>query len=258
MGWFNLAITVQRDLYGERDMLRDFINRGKANIPVRREDGFSIVELLVAMAISLLVLASVYSVFRSQQKSTVVREQVNMMQQNLRAGMTVMTRDIRMVGYVHPVYEAAMAAIAPGTDGFTVAEPDELTFTRLKDDPPAVVARETIKYNLTDFDGDGDNDLVRVIDGGTPQLIAEDIDALDFVYLDENNDVIADPPNNLGLIRSVQVTMVARTGRGDQGYVDNNTYENQQNVALNMSNNPPNDSFRRRILSREILCRNLF
>jgi type IV pilus assembly protein PilW len=248
-------MTLRGDLYGEREMIRDLYYRGKSYIPARSENGFSLVELLVAMAISLLVLASVYSVFRSQQKSTVVREQVNMMQQNIRAGMAVMTRDIRMAGYVHPVYADAMALIAPGTDGFTEAAPNELTFTRLKDDPPAVVARETIKYSL-EVDADGDKNLVRVIDGGTSQLIAEDIDALDFVYLDENNGLIADPPNNLGLIRSVQVTMIAKTGRGDQGYVDRNPYINQQGTTILTP--AANDNFRRRKLSREILCRNLF
>jgi type IV pilus assembly protein PilW len=251
--------NIEGDLYGERKMLRELYYRGKSYIPARSENGFSLVELLVAMAISLLVLASVYSVFRSQQKSTIVREQVNMMQQNIRAGMAVMTRDIRMAGYVHPVYADAMALIAPGTDGFTEAAPNELTFTRLKDDPPAVVARETIKYGLVDIDGDGDIDgLGRTVDG-TTRLIAEDIDALDFVYLNENNVPIADPPNNLGLIRSVQVTMVAKTGRGDQGYIDTTIYENQQGpLAQANFNNPPDDNFRRRVLSREILCRNLF
>lgn len=233
-------------------MLKDY-HKGNSYIPVRSEKGFSIVELLVAMAISLLVLASVYSVFRSQQKSTVVREQINMMQQNLRAGMTVMTRDIRMAGYIHPVITAPLAA------GITVANENELTFTLLKDTDsnpdPLVNTLKTIKYSLADYNNeDGDKDLVMEVDGGQQQLIAEDIDALDFVYLDENGGVTAD----LGDIRSVQVTMVAKTGRGDQGYEDTTTYKNQQNAELNMPNNPPNDNFRRRMLSREILCRNLF
>jgi type IV pilus assembly protein PilW len=229
-------------------MLRDY-QRVNSYIPLKNEKGFSIIELLVAMAISLVVLASVYSVFRSQQKSTVVREQINMMQQNIRAGMTVMTRDIRMAGYVHPVITEPLAA------GITVANPNDLTFTLLKDrgstPDPAVKTLETIKYSLSDKDADGDQDLVREIDGGDPMIIAENIDALDFVYLDENGGVTA----NLGDIRSVQVTMVARTGKGDQGYKDTNVYKNQQGAELL---NNPEDNFRRRMLSREILCRNLF
>lgn len=245
-----MAIAVQRGIYGERDMLRDFNNRGKVYIPMRSEDGFSLVELLVAMAISLVVLASVYSVFRSQQKSTLVREQINMMQQNIRAGMTVMTRDIRMAGYIHPAITAPLAA------GITVANAKDLTFTLLADrsssPDPAVNFLETIKYSLFDKDIDGDQDLVKEINNsGDPLIVAENIDALDFVYLDENGGVTA----NLADIRSVQVTMVAKTGRGDQGYKDKNVYKNQQGTELL---NNPGDNFRRRKLSREILCRNLF
>jgi type IV pilus assembly protein PilW len=225
-------------------MLRDY-QRLNLYTPFKSEKGFSVIELLVAMAISLVVLASVYSVFRSQQKSTLVREQINMMQQNLRAGMTVMTRDIRMAGYVHPTVTA--------NAGITVANSDAIEFTRLDDNNTLPLKK--IKYSLND------GKLVRNIqneDGTNPsgdQIIAEDIDALDFVYLNENGVVTAD----LGEIRSVQVTMVARTGKGDPGYLDTNVYENQWGpIAQANFNNPPNDNYRRRVLSREIICRNLF
>jgi type IV pilus assembly protein PilW len=246
MDRLKLAITMLKKIHqnnGEK-MLRLSCQKKDAGISIRKTDGFSIVELLVAMAISLLVLASVYSVFRSQQKSTVVREQVNMMQQNLRAGMTVMTRDIRMAGYVHPTITA--------NAGITEASADAIEFTRLKDD--LSLPLQIIRYNL-----DNGNLVRSVGDVGnpleSPRIIAEDIDALDFVYLDADGAQTA----NLGDIRSIQVTMVARTGRGDQGYVDTNTYENQVGpLVLPDLSNPPNDNFRRRILSREILCRNLF
>jgi type IV pilus assembly protein PilW len=235
-----LEITVRRGLYGEREMLRNYY-RGKSFIPIRSEKGFTLVELLVAMAISLLVLASVYSVFQSQQKSTLVREEVNMMQQNLRAGMTVMTRDIRMAGYVHPTVTA--------NAGITIASANVIEFTRLKDDNSLPLQK--IKYSLST-----NRNLTRNVaneDGSSAidQLIAENIDALDFVYLDADNMTTT----NLGNIRSVQITMIARTGRGDRGYVDTTAYKNQQGTTILPS---ANDNFRRRKLSREILCRNLF
>ena len=52
-----------------------------------RESGFTLVELLVAMVISLVVMGGIYSTYHSQQKSYLVQEQVAAMQQNLRSAM---------------------------------------------------------------------------------------------------------------------------------------------------------------------------
>ncbi len=62
--------------------------------------GFTLVELLVAMVISLLVMGTIYKTFKSQQDSFLIQDQVTAMQQNLRGGMYVMSRDIQMAGYV--------------------------------------------------------------------------------------------------------------------------------------------------------------
>jgi Tfp pilus assembly protein PilW len=51
------------------------------------------------MAISLVVMAAIYSTFRSQQDSFVIQTQVSATQQNLRAALYMITRDIQMAGY---------------------------------------------------------------------------------------------------------------------------------------------------------------
>jgi type IV pilus assembly protein PilW len=58
----------------------------------REEKGFTLIEILVAMAISLVVMTGVYQVYVAQQKSYILQEQVAAMQQNLRAGMYFMAR----------------------------------------------------------------------------------------------------------------------------------------------------------------------
>ncbi len=69
------------------------------SIAIRKTDGFTIVELLVAMSISLIVMAAIFSTFKSQQDSYVVQSQVSVAQQNLRAALFMITRDIQMAGY---------------------------------------------------------------------------------------------------------------------------------------------------------------
>jgi prepilin-type N-terminal cleavage/methylation domain-containing protein len=244
--WRVLAINTM----GLKEML--IKNKGRLTFvfsdgSVGREGGFTIIELMCAAALSLIVMAGIYSVYRSQQKSYIVREQETVMQQNLRAGMVVITSDIRMAGYVHPSVTPAVAA------GITSANPTSLEFTLLEDktDAPASNGLETISYTLDV------NKLKRTIthsdatdDGGV--IIAENIDWLDFVYLDINGNETA----TLADIKSIQITMVAKTGRGDPDYVDTNVYTNQQSPPETILP-APNDNFRRRKLSREIRCRNL-
>ena len=62
----------------------------------RDEQGFTFVELLLSMGIAAVVMASIYAVYFSQQKSFTTQEKVAAMHQNVRAAMYYMERDIRM------------------------------------------------------------------------------------------------------------------------------------------------------------------
>lgn len=108
---------------------------------------------------------------------------------------------------------------------------------------------EDVTYALTDNDGDGDLDLER-----NNNLIAENIDALNFVYLDANSTVLDMAVDSISNIRSIQVTVVARTGQGDVDYTDNTSYTNRQGNEILA---PQNDKYRRTVLTTTIKCRNL-
>ncbi|MFZ0612384.1 MAG: prepilin-type N-terminal cleavage/methylation domain-containing protein [Desulfobacterales bacterium] len=62
-------------------------------------DGFTLIELMIAMAISGLVLAAVYTAFNFQQQTHTGQQLRIEIQQNVRAALTLMQRDIRMAGY---------------------------------------------------------------------------------------------------------------------------------------------------------------
>ena len=61
--------------------------------------GFTLVELLIALAVSGIIMTGIFSAFKTQQDSYLAQEQVAEMQQNLRASLYIMTREIRMAGY---------------------------------------------------------------------------------------------------------------------------------------------------------------
>ena len=61
--------------------------------------GFTLVELLITLAISSLVLTAVYKVFISNNMIYLKQIEITKIEQNMRAAMNMMIRNIRMSGY---------------------------------------------------------------------------------------------------------------------------------------------------------------
>jgi len=206
--------------------------------------GFTMIELLVAMVVSLLALAAIYSTFLAQHRSYQVQEETAEMQQNLRAAMYYIESEIRMAGN---------DPFNTGNFGITAANATSITFTTDIDDgaggvPDGILnANETITYNFADSDGNGFNDVL----DRNGQPVAQNIDAVDLVYLDDTGI----PTATLSDIRSVEITIVARTDDPLlYGNPNANAYFNKQGTQILA---PQNDNVSRRRLTTLIHCRNL-
>ena len=124
----------------------------------------------------------------------------------------------------------------------------------LTENGDVVDPNERVRYALA-TDGAGNQFLGRDDFGGFGlQPVAENIDALNFVYLDNTATPTTDPLR----VRSVQVTIIARSGRVVPAlfnrHTDSRIYRNQQNQIILPAQN---DNFRRMIITSEIKCRNL-
>lgn len=91
-----------------------------------KNKGFTLIEILVSLAILGIVLAGIYSVYTMQHKSYIVQEQVANMQQNERIALQMITRDIRMAGLGLPAPELGINDFGDGvgfdgSDTITIA-----------------------------------------------------------------------------------------------------------------------------------------
>ena len=170
----------------------------------KKEQGFSLVEMMVVLSILGVVLAAMYSMFTHQQKSYSVQDHVSMMQQNVRVGLDYLVKDIRMAGYIPegipfdpsdpPVptpQKPAPTTDVPGepfTDGVaeTIEQATATTVTFQADiDNDAVT--ETVRYTLNGMDLTMEvwqwNPVTSTWNPSSgPQIIAQDIENLSFTY----------------------------------------------------------------------------
>ncbi len=226
----------------------------------KTSNGFTLVELMITVAISGIIIAAIYSAYITQQRTYLAQEQVAEMQQNNRAAIDMMVREIRMAGY-DPTGGAGA--------GITTATSSRFTFTQdINSDgnipTAAPFGGETITFgfsNANDPDNNGVADagaapLGRDTGGGF-QDIAENIQAIEFRYLDATGAVTA----VLADIRSVQISILARAGQADQNFTNTMTYTPASGVPWDLNGavagNAPNDSFRRRLLITTVQCRNM-
>jgi type IV pilus assembly protein PilW len=251
------------------------------------QKGFTLVELVVVLALSGIVMAAVYKSFTAQQQVYIAQDQVVGMQQDIRASLEVMLKEIRMAGY-----DPRGTADA----GITVATSSSIRFTLDQDGngvlvspgPPATNdPNEDITYSLkpeSDPDGDGVATVfpseLRRASWGVPQPLAEEVEVLNFVYLREQPAQVVRPISealmpvpvtgpDLDDIRSIQVLIVLRTDKADKNFRNTTTYTNllyDMQAAENIADGAkdpqafkwtaPNDGYRRRVVKTTIKCRN--
>jgi len=213
----------------------------------RKNMGFTLIELLVAMAVVSIVMAAVVSAYQLQVRGKNTQDALTDMNQAARAALEIMTYEIRTAGC-----DPELTADA----GITVAAANQLDFTMdigdgasFEPDGDLDDPNERVSYTLN-----GGN-LARATGvAGVPQPLARNVDALNFVYLDEDGNITGTPAD----VRTIQVAIVARAGQAAGGFMhsftDTRTYQNLQGDWIF---GPANDSFRRLLLTKTINCYNM-
>lgn len=142
----------------------------------RRRPGFTLVELMVSLAILSIVVVGVFESLTRQHRTSIVTENVVEVQNNVRAISSLLEREVRMAGYLVPDAVAVCGLDqTTGSDELYVSEtepivPDDaragdlgarLAATETWDNPTGSTTLD-LDSTTTDLDGDGtyfyDND----------------------------------------------------------------------------------------------------
>ena len=92
----------------------------------RSQKGFSAIELLITVGIMGFVLAALYNIMISQQRTYEAQKDVSVTQRDVRAATSYLERDIRMAGLAVPRGTNPVAAFQNGT-GLNPAAPDSIS-----------------------------------------------------------------------------------------------------------------------------------
>lgn len=176
-----------------------------------KQCAFTLVELLVAIAISGIVLAAVTKLFISTNRIYTVQGQVVNLQQGIRASLNIMSRDIRMAG-LDPTGNAGAAGIANASS----------TNLHIKYDYNGNGTCERDRH----YQYDSSQERLEVESGGSGGFygLSEEgrIQSMSFDYLLEDG-TSTNNPTNLDKIRRITISVCGQIS-GSYSDSHNNTY----------------------------------
>jgi type IV pilus assembly protein PilW len=189
----------------------------------RKTGGFTLIELMVSMTISLVVLAAIAGSFTVQNRQNSAEEQVGQMQQDVRGALDLMMREIQLAGY------------KPAGGTFNGIQTSTSTTLRIKLDLDSSGvetdgATDDISYTFDSSTGI----LTRTLNNsGSSAILADNITAFSFTYLNANG---ASTTTNTA-VRRITISITARTAKPDPSYTSNNGYRTYQ-ISADVT--PPN------------------
>ncbi|MEX0830666.1 MAG: prepilin-type N-terminal cleavage/methylation domain-containing protein [Nitrospirales bacterium] len=177
-------------------------------------EGFTLIEMVVALGLSLVTVSAVYSLYLSELRGQLVREDMLEMQQQARVVMDVVSREILMAGYdprgvnndvdlsndfLGITYDSGRLIIKADLNGNGLVTDSNESITFIYDSLTHTLRRNT---------------------GGGNQPFGENIESFLVGYFDQGGNPTVDSTK----IRQVKITVTARTGVPDLKYVPNGGY----------------------------------
>ena len=232
--------------------------------PKTNAEGFTLIELMVALFVSALVMAATISVFISQSKSYSMQDDVANIQQDLRGALVIMEKEIRLAG-CDPT-QSHIPGFLVATNNYNGTNTIMLQFTRdIKGsgvspnmaNGAVTDADENITYTFTPAVNQTSSIMRQTINaGGTPtgfQSLADNIQALEFNYILANGTTSL-APSEVSQIRAVQVTILAKAANPTSDLIAGTTYTTPSGASWIIGA----DYYRRKFVTVTVECRNMW
>ncbi len=182
--------------------------------PQKSPNGFTLIEMVVALGLSLVTVSAVYALYVTELKAQYVREDRLEMQQQARVVMDVMSREILMAGY-DPRGVNRDTDLSNDFQGITY-DPDRLIIKAdLNGNGLIADPNESITFFY-----DAKTHTLRRNTGGGNQPFGENVELLLVEYFDKEGNPTVDSTS----IRQVKITVTARTEDPDPKYMPNGGY----------------------------------
>ena len=162
--------------------------------------GLTLIELMIVLDLSLVLMGAVYLAFHAQQVSGNEQQQVASVQQDLRAVMLAIEKDLRNAG-CDPLFVNTPTNMIFGIQ--TPLANDSLTVSYDLDADGTLDTGEQITYALVDG-------VLQRTSGPATITLADNIEQLEFTYLD----IDGVSTNNLSDIRSIEVRVAMKGMNG--------------------------------------------
>lgn len=173
--------------------------------------GFTLIEVLVSIGIVSVVLIAIFSMYNGLTRSYTQQDVITGVQQSLRGGLAIMTKDLRMAGF---------DPMDADLFGVEFASATKIRFTA-DDNMDGIVDDANFERISYDFDA-VDNQLEQILYEGTAsestQPVIENVTDVTFTYLDTWGNTIAGLPLTTlaacGNIRSVEISLTVQEVAG--------------------------------------------
>lgn len=177
--------------------------------------GFTLIELMIAMVIGLFALGSIYGVFAAVKRTSTSNEVSARVMQSLRTSIGFMESDIRMAGL------DSTGAAAAGIESATATY---LRFTADRNMDGAIntanvldgIQEQDLERITYSYDA-ANNRLMQCLSEGTTnawETVAENVEDLRFQYFDEDNNLLVFPIADNAMIRTVEVSITVQQPAG--------------------------------------------
>ena len=184
----------------------------RQNRKTRNNRGYTLMELMVAIAIGMIVMASVATTFTSQTRAYSAQEQINQMEQNARGALDIMSREIKMAGY-KPNGGSVTGIVSYTSTSLTIQadlNADAAISTSGSDNEQIAYAYDSANKKIT-----------RQVGTAASATLAENISGFTFTYHQSSGTT---PATSATDIRRMKIAITAKTEKPDPGYQTNGGY----------------------------------